>query len=96
MAQEICCVALQTLYVPYFPVVAFAAIPEQAVGSEPHIWLKSVGAALVALTPDATTHDRDDNMQSQRAELGDGGKISDASHVEPVVGHDRATVLVGV
>ena len=96
MTQEICCVALQTLYAPYFPAVAFVAIPEQAAESRPHIWLNSVGAALVALTPNAATHDSDDNMQLQRAELGDGGRISDASHVEPVVGHDRATVLVGV
>jgi hypothetical protein len=56
-------------------------------------WLKSV-AALVALTSNPATHDREDSMQSQSTEFGVGGKVSDASHVDPVVGQPRAMVLV--
>jgi hypothetical protein len=94
MAQESSAVVLQTLYAPYFPVVAFVAIPEQVVEFA-HRSPKRVAISSLVSTGDAT-HDTDDNMQSQRAELGNGGRISDASQVEPVVGHDAATVLEGV
>jgi len=50
----------------------------------------------VSLIPGFAEHDRDDSMHSQRTELGDGGRVSDADHVESIVGHDRAAVLVGV
>lgn len=73
----------------------FEAIPEQALESSPQMVLKSV-AASVEFTPDAATHVRDDIMQEQRTKSGVGGNVSDACHTVPVVGQDRATVLVGV
>ena len=73
----------------------FEATPEQALESSPQMVLKSV-ATLVEFTPDAATHVSDDIMQEQRTESGVGGKVSDACHAVPVVGQDRATVLVGL
>jgi hypothetical protein len=88
-------VELQTLYAPYFPTVAFVAIPSQPVGSAPHAFTNKVAISLL-LIPGFATHVRDEYMQLQRTAFGDGGRVSEANHVEPVAGHDRAIVFVGV
>lgn len=75
--------------------MAFEAIPEQAAAFSPHTWLNIV-PALLSENLDPVTHERDDIMQSQSVESGAGGNVSDASHANPVVGHDRATVLLGI
>lgn len=82
-------------YAPYSPVVPLAMIPEQLVPESPQIYPKSLEAS-VSLTFEAVVQLRADTMQPQSSLLGVGGRTEEADQSEPLVGQERAAVLVGV
>ncbi len=83
------------LYAPYVPLAGDAVTPAHGSPGSPQTRPKSLPRS-VSLTDCETVQVTAFAIQAQRSESGVGGRAEAACQALPTVGHDDATVLVGV